>query len=264
MMINTPFRRHKAQVEARLMSETASAGSGPAPAPKNGPLASAYELLLIQLADHKRKLKDIQSREHKIAFKQQIIGTYDPHVEGWLAAIDGGGRAVQDEVVTTIMVWSIDIADYDRGLLLAKAIIDHDVQLPQHFNRTAPCFVAEQVAEDALKHLGTGGDNIFDTQVLRETEAITQRADMVDEARAKLFKALGLAEIRDAETLETDSDGPAGGKRALQQQALDHLKRALQLDHGVGVKKDVERLSRILGKADTEIEQDTAVAHAPA
>ncbi|MBJ9626084.1 terminase, partial [Burkholderia multivorans] len=64
---------------------------------------------------------------------------------------------------------------------------------------------------------------------LLDIEQLTALADMPDEVRAKLHKAIGYG---------LAASHPAS--------ALDHLRRALQLFANVGVKKDIERLEREL------------------
>jgi hypothetical protein len=73
--------------------------------------------------------------------------------------------------------------------------------------------------------------------------------DIFDQVRAKLEKAQGLALIRQVELTPTDADGPAGARRAAQERASRHLKRALELDSSVGVKKRLEQLERAMRAA---------------
>jgi len=66
-----------------------------------------------------------------------------------------------------------------------------------------------------------------------QAERLTGDADMHDQIRAKLAKAAGYA-LRAAGRYED---------------ALAKLKRALELDERIGVKKDIEQLEREIKKA---------------
>lgn len=57
--------------------------------------ANAYELQLMQLAEHRRTLKGIQSIERKIDAKRTMLPIYTPWIDGLLAADRGG----QDDVL---------------------------------------------------------------------------------------------------------------------------------------------------------------------
>lgn len=73
-----------------------------------------YDLVLAQLKAHQRQLKQTQSIERKIEFKRNNFEQYRPWVEGSLAK----GSGVQDTVITTMLIWSIDIGDYQPPLRL--------------------------------------------------------------------------------------------------------------------------------------------------
>ncbi|MEI6418722.1 MAG: phage terminase small subunit, partial [Sphingomonadales bacterium] len=91
----SPARRHR----ERLLAATLAAGGSAAiaaPPPSDGPAATAYDQMLMQLAEDRRRLHDIQSIERKIALKAELIGSYDAWVDGALAEAEASGRAVQD------------------------------------------------------------------------------------------------------------------------------------------------------------------------
>ena len=67
----------------------------------------------------------------------------------------------------------------------------------------------------------------FDATRLERVDELTRDADMHDQVRAKLYKALGYA--------LQDADSP---------RALEYLRRALSLNDRVGVKKDIDRLTK--------------------
>ncbi|WP_321966506.1 phage terminase small subunit [Burkholderia cepacia] len=184
---------------------------------------SAYTLMLAQLDDHRRALKAVESVERKATLKRQFLPAYDAWVDGVLA----GGAGAQDDVLMTIMVWRIDGGDYQGALKIGAYALQHGLTLPDQFKRSTPCLLVEEFADAALR-ASRAGESI-QVEPLVEIGRLTADADMPDEVRAKLNKAIGYG--------LTETDPP---------RALEHLRRALQLFANVGVKKDIERLEREL------------------
>lgn len=220
-------RRHFQRVTAAEASASAEDG-----APIN---ASAYELQLIKLYEDKRRLKDVQSIERKIEIKRQILPDYDPWVEGALDA----GRGGQDDVLMTVMVWRIDTGDFAGALRIAEHALKHGLSLPDQYQRDVATLVAEEIADQSLKALSTGQS--ADAQALAFVAELTDKHDMPDEVRAKLFKAIGLEEQRSVSEYPAESPPVSFWQRA-----LEFLRRAYQLNERIGVKKDIERLERQL------------------
>lgn len=219
--MSSPARRHY----ERTVAARAAAEAAPGDAPDRAH-ANAYELQLAQLAEDRRRLKAVQSIERKIELKRSLLPKYAPWIEGTLAADKGG----QDDVLMTVMVWSIDAGEYAQALGIADYALRHGLTLPDQYQRDTATVVTEEIAERALAALGAGEG--FPAEVLETTDTLTADRDMPDEARAKLHKALGLV-FTVAE--------PA--------KALEHFRRALSLHERVGVKKEIERLERELKKA---------------
>lgn len=184
---------------------------------------TAYELMLVKLAEDKRRLKDIQSTERKAEVKREILPDYAPWVDGALE----GGKGQPDDVLMTVLVWRIDAGDYSGALDIAEYALRHDLPMPDRFERTTGTVIAEEISDAAKR--AREGKRPFNVQTLTYTAALTEKKDMPDQVRAKLHKETGLA-MAEVE--------PAG--------ALEHLCRAQQLYDSVGVKKDIERIERHL------------------
>jgi len=184
--------------------------------------ATAYELMMAQLTEHRRQLKAIQSVEAKIARKRELLPEYLDYVAGVLQARSG----VQDDVLMTVMTWCLDTADWSTGLQIAEYALAAGLSTPEHFKRDTATVVAEEVAEAALKQ---GAD--VPPEVIATAGDMTAAHDMPDEVRAKLHKALGLSI-----------------KAASPTTALVHLQRALELNDKSGVKKEIEQLERQIRK----------------
>jgi tetratricopeptide (TPR) repeat protein len=216
--MKSPAQRHFERVSAALAAASAAPGETPAG-------GSLYELMLAKLDTDRRRLKSLQSIERKVAAKIEMLPEYAEYVAGALE----GGRGAQDDVLVTVMVWLIDVGNYAGALEIARYALQHGLKLPDQYDRTLATVVAEEFAEKALIVLKA--EDKFDVDPLQEVATLTEPYDMPDQARAKLYKALGYA---------TQAD-PA--------LALPHLRRALALYDRVGVKKDIERLEKQLADA---------------
>lgn len=217
MTMATPAQRHFQRVTAARAAAQAAA---------DGPkimAGNAYELMLAQLDTDRRRLKSIQSVERKIEAKRELLPAYEPYVQGVLDAASG----VQDDVLMNVLVWRIDVGDLPGAIKIASYALDHQLALPDQYQRTLGCLLAEEFADGALKAIKTGG--AVDVEALQTVASLTQDQDMPDEVRAKLLKAIGLG-------LEATAPGDA----------LEYLQQALVKHEGVGVKKDMERIARTL------------------
>lgn len=216
--MGSPCRNHKQRVIA--------AQSGAADPVWDSKAANQYELMLMQLAEHRRRLKQIQSIERKIEVKRQFLPEYDAYVQGVLQS--NSGR--QDDVLMTVLVWYIDTGDIDKALSVAEYALHHDMQTPDRYERSTACLVAEEIADTALKLMDS--ENAVSAELLGKTIALTEEQDMFDQVRARLLKAYGLSLTK------------AGNQTA----AIEPLKRALELDDRSGVKKLIEQTAREIKK----------------
>ena len=197
--------------------------------------ATAYEHQLNQLLQDRLRLKQVQSNHGKAELKRQLLPEYIPYVEGVLAA----GNGAQDEVLTTIMVWRIDSADYAGALDIARYVLAHKLVMPDRFARTTGCLVAEEIATAALLAQKTGAT--FDLATLQRAADLTDDQDMPDAARAKLYLAIGRSTLVG---LSADNAGQPGQLLA----GIEQLKRAIGLYDACGGKKDLESAERLLKK----------------
>lgn len=232
--MQSPARKHFARVTAAKAAGAANPGR-----PQNG---EQYEIHAAALWEARRTLKAIKSTEAKVAKKQEILPDFDAYVTGVLE----GGNGAQDDVLMTVMLWRLDVGDLAGGIAIAEYALRHGLDTPDRFERDTASLVVEQVAEEAMQLLeapyqeGAEGEAAAANDAaemamhLTRVEALTESADMHDQIRAKLHKALGYAQR-------------ARGNHA--EDALTHLRRALELNDRVGVKKDIEKLERELKNA---------------
>ncbi len=205
--MKSPAQRHIERVSARGQSSLED------PPSHNRHTA----LMLAKLATDRQRLKSIQSIERKLAVKREVLPDYEDYVAGVLE----GKPGVQDEVFATVMVWRIDVGDFEAALDMADYALQHDLPLPSQYERTLATFITEEISQAALADPG------FSIAILQKLSTLVESHDMPDPVRAKLHKAIGL------QIASTD--------RAT---ALLHLRRALTLNNRCGVKKDMDRLER--------------------
>lgn len=235
----TPAQRHFARVSAEMAS--AAAGDG-----HNATVGgSAYELMLYKLASDRRRLKQIQSIERKIELKRTLL----PEYQEWVAGALAGGRGAQDDVLSTVLVWHIDVGDYMPALDIAGYAMAHKLTLPDQYSRDIPTMLIDEFSGAYLN--GKLAENPQHAiVVLKRVDALTRDSDVPDQARAKLHKAIGYALIGFIDLVDDKELAP--GLMAYAEEANQQLHRALALFEGVGVKKDIERLERRLKKAAQE------------
>ncbi|MEI7294422.1 phage terminase small subunit [Paraburkholderia tropica] len=233
MSMTSPARRHQARIRAERAAASAAPGESLAG-------ASHYELMLAKLLTDIRRLHAIQSVARKIDVKREVLPEYADYVTGSLK----GGRGAQDEVLTTVMIWRIDTADYGGALEIARYALKHGLTLPARYERSTAAVLAEQFADAALTALRDGGT--FDADQLNEVRELTEGTDMHDQIRAKLNKALGLAFMKAIGNDSLDDLTDYGRARA----ALQCLETALKLDARAGVKQNINRLQTQVEDAD--------------
>ncbi|BEE11787.1 bacteriophage terminase endonuclease subunit [Aeromonas veronii] len=231
--MTSPARAHRERMLAALQ--------GAASPEQDRTAANAYELQLMQLAEHRRTLKGIQSIERKIDAKRTMLATYKPWIDGLLAADRGG----QDDVLVTIMLWHLDTGDLEGAFNMADYVIRHGLNTPDQYDRTAPTLIAEEVADTAIKlqEAGTGPSY----GLLSAYIELLKGSDMFDQVHAKLHKAVGRACYAEGH----------------KEWAAEHYRRALELHDKVGLKKDLEVLEREIKKekaAEPPVASDVSAA----
>ncbi len=211
-MTLSPAKRHMMRIQAA--EEAASAADS-----NLRPNASQYELMQAQLYEDTRRLKGIESMKKRAEIKLELLDAYAPYVTGVLES-DAGAS---DDVLMTVMLWRIDAGDYIGALDIGDYALRHSLTMPDKFQRSTACLMAEEFADAALK----GAE--VPAETLCCIEQLTASKDMPDQVVAKLHKALG--------TVLMESD-PAT--------ALLHLQSALANNDNCGVKTMIKKLQKQL------------------
>lgn len=240
----SPFRRHQQRIRA-IASGAATAviadSAVPAPPAPGTPEGNEYAALRVLLHDNLRDLSEIASIEARNPKKVEFAKAFAAWIEGVLTAGEEG-RAAQDEILIHNMIWAIDYRDFDYAMALGRHALKHHLVMPERFNRTVACFLVEEIATISLDH-----HEAVPHGTLLDLIEVADSHDMPDPARAKLYKAVSRSFGRRADAFDPAADNaPAGGKASFVEAALAAANRAFALDRNVGVKKDIERLTRQL------------------
>lgn len=216
----TPAARHRQK--ALSQKEVTNITAGP---------NQAYRMLQLKLREDKQALKSKQSIQAKIELKRELVGHYDE----WINATLSAGKGDQDNLLTTLMLWHIDIGNFGTALDIAEYAMKHNLKMPDAHQRTLATVVAEEIA-DTAKKLATNSE-INDEQIAQVLRAstITADADMPDQVRAKLSRQVG--EL-------TETVNPVF--------ALDNFQNALRFDANSGVKGSIKRLEKQLKSPEPE------------
>lgn len=240
-------RRHFQKHSAKAAAETAA---------EFGTMQeqSFYELQLAQLNNDRHRLKQIQSTEAKIQLKKALVPTYLPYVDGIIEA----NKSVQDVVFMTVLVWCIDVENYAKALEMAEFALVHNMIMPDRFERKTATLVTEEIANAFLKQLKTNAEVeinvLWNLETLIENEDIPKEIrDMPDQVRAKLYVALGKAELKSINAEIAKNDGMIDEK--LPEWVFHHakfakerLERAIELDDKCGGKQDLKNMETLLKK----------------
>ncbi|AQU84935.1 MULTISPECIES: phage terminase small subunit [unclassified Halomonas] len=219
--MKSPARKHYEQVTAAKAAGAATPGQQ-----QQG---EQYELHARALYEATRTLKSIKSIQAKIDKKRELLPDFLPYIDGVLSE----GNGAKDDVLMTMMVWCIDVGDFEKALAIGAYAVKHNIDTPDRYARDTVSILAEEIAEgvkSALTKESADADAL--ANVMARAAAIVDGHDMHDEIKAKLHKAYGYA-LRAAE----DPNG-----------ALEQLKQALALDERIGVKQDIQRLESQLKK----------------
>lgn len=235
----TPAQRHFQKVMAERRGEQVDAE-----------VRTAHEQILFRLHMHKSSLSQIQSRQTKATLKASIL----PEFQGWIDGTIEGDSGRADPVITTLMVWAVDCADYALALRIGRYVVKHGLNMPEDgYRRSAPTMLTEEICNPILNLATTDAraDLSGYIAMLDELNEIVAGSDMPDEVRAKLCKLRAFCR-RDTQDAETKGE------------ALKLFREAMSLNPGAGVKREISALVSALKKVPQTVvaeESQTAAAN---
>ena len=189
--------------------------------------ASVYQLQLTELKNDQIVLRGIASEIERAKAKAEVIPKHMPYVNG---VITSDAQIESDDVVTTIMLWCLDVGEYTEGLRIAEYALKHNLKMPDAFSRSTAAIVAEEIGNAARIKFKAG--ETFDLAVLEQANNLTATFDIHDEIRAKLYLAIGRSFIQ-LERYEP---------------AVQFLTLAIKRNENCGGKTDLQKAGKLLKK----------------
>lgn len=207
--MTSPAQRHKQAILARqAVVEDTTAN------------ATAYELLLEQLGQHKRSLKAHKSMNSKNELKAELMTEWHDYID----ELTANGTGLPNAIVGQLMVWAIDVGDYERAIAQARYMLANNISMPEQFERDTEDAFAEEMA---AAFLGKDEPNITLDDLL-ETEKLVADFELYDEVKAKLYRAIGEAYAKTGDTA----------------QAVSYLEQAIDYNPQVGCKPLYNKLKK--------------------
>ncbi|QHH99248.1 phage terminase small subunit [Acinetobacter dispersus] len=215
----------------------------------DGSVSVIEQNIELRLQSYLDQLSNVRAVDKKVELKKQWL----PEFQGFIDASLAQSPAEQNTVLMYLLAWAIDAEDFKLALRIGQHGILNGMVMPEKFKRTVAEVLAENIGEACIKNVELAIDN---ASILESIAELVRGEDLVNEAHAKIYKALGLAitESRPADALEA-------------------FKNALRLNSASGVKKNIEKLERTLKRDTNESIHDnqgdsqevtTSVATSPA
>lgn len=219
----SPARQHKQKILAAQAAVSMSSDD-------DSVRGSAYELMLEQMGQQKRELKSIKSMVAKNEAKAAMLPEWTGYIDGVLSADTG----VSDSIIGQLLIWSIDVAEYDQAISIGAYMLKHDIALPEQFERDTVDAFAEELADAWIKN----DEPTITLAHLKQALKLVAEYELFDEVRAKLLRALGEASHEAGAKYET---------------SIEYLDAAVTLNPRVGCKPLLTKLQKLqLEAADNQ------------
>ncbi|WP_445115029.1 phage terminase small subunit [Acinetobacter sp. WZC-1] len=196
---------------------------------------TGVENIELRMFNHLNQLKDTRSIQEKIAKKKEWLPEYRGYIEGCLAV----SPAEQNNTLVYLMIWAVDAGEYELAVRIAEYAILNEMTMPDGYTRGIAEFVTEQSATDFIDDQELA---VANADLIQRIVELGVGEQMVDEVRAKIFRALGDA-LFEAQPAE----------------ALTAYKNALRLNVKAGCKKQVTQLEKLLNRQANESSPDATV-----
>lgn len=176
----------------------------------------------LRMFNHLNILKDMKSIQERIAKKAVWLPEYLGYIDGCLAV----SPAPQNTTLVHLMIWACDVNDFELAVRIAEYVVLNDMVMPEGYTRTTAEFVTEQCAEVFIDDMDLA---IANASLIERIISLGEGEQIVDEVRAKIYRALGDA-LNQAQPME----------------AVTAYKNALRYNPKAGCKKDLDQLEKRL------------------
>lgn len=213
----------------RLQSATAETPSTAVTESVSEPASGNFELRMFNDLQRLKAIQSIHGPNGKVELKRELFPSYIPYIDGTLAV----ASPAQNDILMHLMVWALDVSEYAYALRIAEYALLNSLVMPDPYNRDVGNIFTEQLAEGLIDDTAIAQH----ADLIEKAIDLVRGVDLVDQVRAKLYKAhgLSLAAYRPKE-------------------ALVAYETALRLDSKAGVKQAIDKLKRDLGKGNADPE----------
>lgn len=176
----------------------------------------------LRMFNHLNILSGMKSIQDRIALKAEWLPEYYGYIDGCLAV----SPAAQNTTLVHLMIWACDVNDFELAVKIAEYVVLNDMVMPEGYSRSTAEFVTEQCAEVFIDDDELA---IANATLIERIISLGEGEPMVDEVRAKIYRALGDA-LNQAQPIE----------------AVTAYKNALRYNPKAGCKKNLDQLEKRL------------------
>ncbi|NIE97430.1 hypothetical protein F3J02_13235 [Acinetobacter sp. Tr-809] len=189
----------------------------------------------LRMFNHLNILSGMKSIQERIAKKAEWLPEYAGFIDGCLAV----SPAPQNTTLVHLMIWACDVNDFELAVKIAEYVVLNDMVMPEGYSRSTAEFITEQCAE---VFIDDEVQAIANASLIERIIGLGDGEPMVDEVRAKIYRALGDAL-----------------SQAQPNEAVSAYKNALRYNPKAGCKKDLEQLEKRLRQLATGSSPDATV-----
>lgn len=189
----------------------------------------------LRMFNHLNILSGMKSIQERIAKKAEWLPEYEGFIDGCLAV----SPAPQNTTLVHLMIWACDVNNFELAVKIAEYVVLNSMVMPEGYSRLTAEFITEQCAEVFIDDEVLA---IANASIIERIIGLGDGEPMVDEVRAKIYRALGDA-LNQAQPIE----------------ALAAYKNALRYNPKAGCKKDLEQLEKRLRQPATGSSPDATV-----
>ena len=156
------------------------------PLPVAEPMDATAQNIELRFHADMQRIKQLKSIDARIALKADML----PNYHGWIDGILAVANPNQNDMLMHLMVWNIDVGDYELALRIGEYALLNGYVMPEPYTRSVASILAAQISEGLL----TAPEGIAGhLPLIERLVELTNPEDMVDQIRAKVHKCLGLA-----------------------------------------------------------------------
>lgn len=215
----SPAAQHRLKASGGGRVETPAAATVASEKPNTARIQNHESVLAGQFFADLHSMGHIKSRIRRTDKKRHALERYQVWLDSFMER--GGWQGRESFMFVWLLLWTIDVSEWRRGLQLAQFALAAGMGTPKDFSRN----LAETVCEEIVGGILKTDDPAQYSDILETLAALVNGCDMTDQITAKLCKARGVVRL----TVDPEK-------------ARELFLQALKLDPDVGVKRYLKAL----------------------